>query len=321
MTRWWTWREAGEWTQYGAGGFFSAQPPVHTSARFAEALLIVVKDVDRALGRPPALDVVSAGAGTADLLAGIVRRAPAELAARLRLTAVAMTPRPDDLDQRITWASAVPRTVSGVVVLTEWLNRMPVDVVELTADGPRLTLVDPRTGMERPGPPPRESDLCWLDRWWPLRFVGERAETGRSRDDAWAAVVRSLSTGVALAVDYAHDRSTRPPDGTLIGHRAGRQVRPVPDGSCDITAQVALDACAAAGEKAGATATVLAPQRTALRALGVLGRRPRLAQARSDPAAYLRALQRASLESELLDRTGLFWLTQTVGVDLPTLLR
>ncbi len=318
MIRWWTWREAGERTRCDAA---CVAPPARTWSRFAEALLIVVSDVDRALGRPARLDMVSAGAGTAELLVALSRRAPAELAARLRMTAVERTPRPVSLDQRITWAATVPESVSGVVVLTEWLSRVPVDVVELTPDGPRLTLVDPLTGMERPGPHPRESDLYWLDRWWPLRYTGDRSEIGRSRDETWTAVVRRLSRGVALAVDYAHDRSTRPPDGTLIGHRAGREVRPVPDGSCDITAQVALDACAAAGEKAGATATALVDQRTALRALGVLGRKPRLAQASTDPAAYLRALQRAGIEAELLEQTGLQWLTQTVGIELPALLR
>ena len=48
----------------------------------------------------------------------------------------------------------------------------------------------------------------------------------------------------------------------------------VPDGSRDITAHVALDACAAAGEAAGAGETVLTTQRAALRELGLDARRP-----------------------------------------------
>ena len=118
---------------------------------------------------------------------------------------------------------------------------------------------------------------------------------------------------MAVAVDYAHTRDTRPPLGTLTGYRDGRQVPSVPDGSRDLTAHVALDACAAAGERAGATETVLTTQREALRELGVRGVRPPLEQARTDPPGYLRALSQATAEAELIDATGLGafgWLAQ-----------
>ena len=52
---------------------------------------------------------------------------------------------------------------------------------------------------------------------------------------------------MALAIDYAHERERRPVYGTLTGYRDGHCVSPVPDGSCDITAHVALDACADGG--------------------------------------------------------------------------
>jgi SAM-dependent MidA family methyltransferase len=91
----------------------------------------------------------------------------------------------------------------------------------------------------------------------------------------------------------------------------------VPDGSCDITAHVALDAVAAAGERAGATATELTTQREALRALGITGAPPPLHLARTDPRAYLRALARAGEEAELIDPAGLGafgWLAQRVNL-------
>ncbi|MEV7908263.1 hypothetical protein AB0P04_42380, partial [Streptomyces anulatus] len=81
-----------------------------------------------------------------------------------------------------------------------------------------------------------------------------------------------------------------------------------------ITAHVALDACAAAGEGAGAATTVLTTQREALRALGVTGARPSLDLAGRDPGGYLRALARASEEAELIAPGGLGdfgWLSQT----------
>ncbi|MCZ9338904.1 hypothetical protein NGM37_14085, partial [Streptomyces sp. TRM76130] len=75
-------------------------------------------------------------------------------------------------------------------------------------------------------------------------------------------------------VDYAHTADARPPFGTLTGFRGGRETRPVPDGSCDITAHVALDACATACALPGAR---LLTQRAALHALGLSGARPPLA--------------------------------------------
>jgi SAM-dependent MidA family methyltransferase len=98
------------------------------------------------------------------------------------------------------------------------------------------------------------------------------------------------------------------------------QVRPVPDGSCDLTAHVALDAGAAAGRRAGAGDTRLSTQRAALHALGIDGRRPPLALASTDPPAYLAALQRAGEVAELTDPAalgGFGWLVQAVGIPMP----
>jgi len=116
-----------------------------------------------------------------------------------------------------------------------------------------------------------------------------------------------------LAVDYGHTAADRPPGGTLAGYRHGRRVPPVPDGSCDVTAHVALDAVAAAGAAAGATGTLLTDQRRALQALGLTGR-PQVGT-RSGTGAVA-GLARAGREAELLDPGGLGgfgWLLQTVG--------
>jgi SAM-dependent MidA family methyltransferase len=210
----------------------------------------------------------------------------------------------------------LPR-VTGLLVANEWLDDVPLDVVELTADGPRLVLVD-EAGTEAPGPAPDPADAAWLARWWPLAEVGDRAEVGRTRDEAWAAAVGRLERGVAVAVDYGHEAGSRPSGGTLTGYRAGAQVRPVPDGSCDLTAHVALDAVAVAGRTAGAGDTRLDDQRSALMSLGVDPRRPPLDPA--DPAAYLAALRRAGEAAELTDRAGLGrfgWLVQGVGMTVP----
>jgi SAM-dependent MidA family methyltransferase len=289
---------------------------VHASPSFARALLQLTCRVDEALGRPPAIDFVDVGSGDGLLAARVLTSAPPDLAVRLRVTAVDLSSRPPDLDERIAWASTPPATVEGLVVANEWLDNIPLDVAEQTPSGPRLVLVDPATGDERLGPPPDAADLDWLERWWPMGSPGCRAEIGRPRDEAWASVLVRLSRGTAVAADYAHQRDRRPPIGTLAGYRGGSLVPAVPDGTCDITAHVALDACAAAGERAGATSTTLTTQRDALRDLGIRGGRPPLEMAGHDPAGYLRALSRASEEAELIDPSGLGgfgWLSQSTN--------
>ncbi|GAA0379828.1 SAM-dependent methyltransferase [Microbispora corallina] len=321
---WVTWRTATQRALYGPDGFYLRERPhrhfrtsVHVSAAFAEALVRLAARTDEALGRPPVLDLVDVGSGDGTLAAGVLAAAPPELAERLRVTAVDLSPRPEGLDAAVAWAREVPHGVAGLVVANEWLDDVPVDVVEVTPSGPRVVLVDPATGDERLGPAPCEEDLAWLERWWPPRFPGCRAEIGRPRDEAWASVVSRLERGTAVAVDYAHLAAGRPYAGSLTGYRDGSVVPAVPDGSCDVTAHVALDACAAAGERAGATATLLTTQREALRALGLLGARPPLDLARADPRGYVRALSRSSEEAELIDPAGLGgfgWLSQSRGL-------
>ncbi|GAC1328939.1 MAG: hypothetical protein NVSMB13_16330 [Mycobacteriales bacterium] len=217
--------------------------------------------------------------------------------------------------------------VVGLLVGNEWLDNVPVEVV-IRSPGNRLRVLEvDRTGAERVGDEPADADRTWLATWWPLTADGDRAEVGRRRDEAWAGAVGRLERGLALAVDYAHDADRRAQvartGGTLTGYRRGRQVRPVPDASTDLTAHVALDACATAGLAAGASASRLLTQREALRALGLSGDRPARELASADPAAYLRQLQRAGEAAELTDPAGLGgfgWLVQAVGCAIPAVL-
>src|SRR5215813_12504893 len=325
-----TWREAMRDALYGPGGFYArGEPPsrhfrtsTHVSPSYAGAMLVLLREVDAALGHPGRLDLVDVGAGRGEMLGQLLGEAGRDggLAARIAARAVEIAPRPDGLDPRIRWQASPPAAIAGLVIASEWLDNIPLDVAELTPDGPRLVLVETESGEERAGPPPSKADLAWSRAWWPLHEPGDRAELGRTRCQAWAGVVRRITRGLAVAADYGHLRAGRPRQGTLTGYRDGRVVRAIPDGSRDITAHVALDACAAAGRAAGATATELTTQRQALRALGVTGRRPPLGQAGSDPLGYARALCRASEEAELIDADGLGafgWLVQAVGLDLP----
>jgi SAM-dependent MidA family methyltransferase len=327
---WLTWRQAMQAALYGPAGFYARgeQPArhfrtsVHVSPRYAGALLAVLRAVDAALGQPGRLDLVDVGAGRGELLAMVLTLAGTSpgLASRLAPVAVEVTARPDGLDPRIGWQPGLPATVTGLVIASEWLDNVPLEVAELTAAGPRLVLVETATGAERPGPPLAAAELAWQRRWWPLGEQGDRAEIGLTRGQAWATAVRRIHRGLGVAADFGHRQAARPAAGTLTGYREGRQVRPVPDGSCDLAAGVALDACADAGQAAGATASLLTSQRLALRALGVTGRRPPAGQAAADPVGYARALSQAGEEAELIDPSGLGgfgWLIQAVGIGIP----
>ncbi|MEO3742392.1 SAM-dependent methyltransferase [Plantactinospora sp. B5E13] len=327
------WAAAMSTALYGDDGFFvtGAGPAAHfrTSAHvvpvLGTAVVRLLEHLDRALGRPDPLDVVDVGAGRGELLTSLIRLVPPGLAARLRLTAVELAPRPGELPETIGWRADLPTGVVGLLLGTEWLDNVPLEVAQAGPAGWRRVLVDPATGAESVGDAVDAAEREWLDRWWPTPVgvdgPGVRAEIGLPRDAAWATAVAVVDRGLALAVDYGHLRQTRPVDGTLTGFRAGRQVPPVPDGSCDLTAHVSIDSVAAAGSTAAGSPYTLVSQRDAVRALGVDGRRPPLALASTDPAGYVHALARASAAAELGDPAGLgghWWLLQPVGLDPST---
>jgi len=299
---------------YGPGGFYVSggraaghfRTSVHASPLFAGAVAEVLLQVDRALGEPATLDVVDVGAGRGELLVALLSAVPDGVRARLRPTAVEVSRRPADLPTMVDWRDSLPRPVTGLLLATEWLDNVPLDLAALDPTGAACyldvdgCLLDPLSDV----------DSAWLDRWWTLTPAGV-AEIGLTRDEAWRTVVSTVESGLALTVDYGHLRDARPLLGTLAGFRDGRQVPPVPDGSCDLTAHVAFDALQTP------TSTLIA-QRDALHRLGVSGARPPLALATTDPAAYVRALSAAGAAAELTDPAGLgghLWLLQPVGIE------
>ena len=317
---------------YGAGGFFRRpegpaghfRTSVHASPLFAAAVLRLLREVDAVLGRPDPICLVDVGAGRGELAAGLIRALdedPGEdrLGQRLRLVAVELAPRPDGLPERISWLPRPPSRVRGLLLANEWLDNVPCDVVEIGPDRVARLVEVATDGSERPATEPNNSQQAWLEHWWPTwrsGRIGERAEIGLMRDAAWADAVATLDEGVAVAIDYAHAVDSRPPFGSLTGYAEGRQVPPIPDGGCDLTAHVALDACAAAAQHV-ADWTRQLDQRTVLHRLGIDGARPDLSTAASNPLGYVRALSRASAAAELTDPAGLGafeWLVQGVAV-------
>lgn len=285
------WEAAWHAALYGPDGFFARgeKPAAHfrtsplVGPELALALLELLGRIDAALGFPPVVDFVDVGAGGGELAFAVRQLASGSLGSRLRVTAVELGP-PVELPG-VRWTTSVPSCV-GLLVGHEWLDAIPCPVVT----GPST---DP-----------------WITRWWPTLRPGEQAEVGAPRDAAWTAAVSSVR-GAALAIDYGHLISSR--RFTLTGYRDGRQVPPVFDGSCDITAHVAFDACAAA---AGGD-SVLVSQRDALAALGLAG----------SPAGsgweWLESAARAGRIAELRDPMGLGafgWLLHGCGVAVADLL-
>ncbi len=313
---WRDWDDAWRDALYGPAGFYRRPegPAGHfrTAAHagpgvLAAALVRLARDA----GCAGILDV---GAGRGELLTALARHDDGtqhDGHPPLRLHGVDLVDRPALLPPRVDWSRAdrgIPYAAfdRALVVAWELLDTVPCPVLEVDDDGrAHRVLVDARTGRECLGGPPNDEERRWCTRWWPLdrAAAGTRAEVGLPREAWWQGHVRLLlrvGAGLLLAVDYAHTLATRPPLGTLSGYRSGRLVPPVPDGSCDVTAHVALDAVEDAGRAAGAFPGVLLRQDAALRALGT---------APDSPGAQ-----------ELLDDGGLggfTWLLQGVGRPTP----
>ena len=309
------WREAWQRALYGPEGFYrsTAGPVGHfTTAThgplgpvLAGALLQLA--ADEGCGR-----IVDVGCGRGELLTRL-----RHLDGGVALTGVDVVSRPKGLARDIGWlvspgGESLPDALDGLeatlVVAHEWLDVVPCTIAQVDDDGRlREVLVDPSTGEESVGGEVTDADREWAESHWPHTAPGDRVEIGTSRDGAWSDLVRRLRSGVAVAVDYGHRGGERPAGGSLTAYREGTVVDPVPDGTCDLTAHVAMDSL---------DHDELVDQRTALRGLGVQGAPPPRQLAADDPAAYLRALSHASAAASLTARGGFgdfWWAVKRVG--------
>ena len=309
------WREAWYGALYGPHGFYRSPsgPAGHfTTAThgplgpvLAGALLQLAQDEGCS-------HIVDVGCGRGELLAQL-RRLDRDVA----LTGVDVVDRPRHLPPGIHWLASpggeslpdgLDRLDGALVVAHEWLDVVPCPIAEVDDDGLlREVYVDPQTGEESHGAEIGGEERVWAARHWAATEPGQRVEIGLTRDRAWAGLLRRMRGGVAVAVDYGHRGGERPSGGTLTAYREGVVVAPVPDGSCDLTAHVAMDSL---------DHDELLDQRTALRGLGVQAATPPRQLAADDPAAYLRALSHASAASSLTARGGFgdfWWAIKRVG--------
>ena len=183
---------------------------MHASPVFAEAVRRLARDAGLTT-------VVDVGAGGGELLVALHALDPS-----LELVGVDLADRPPALPADIAWQHEVPATTGALLVANEWLDDVPVDVVR--ADRRRLAAGAGRPGdrrrAARPAAGRRRRRLAGdVVAGRDAGEVGDRAEVGRPRDEAWAAAVGSLTDGLAVAIDYAHDRDVAP---------AGRQPHRLP---------------------------------------------------------------------------------------------
>jgi SAM-dependent MidA family methyltransferase len=316
-----TWRRAWHDALYGPSGFYRLTSPAEhftTSAQGVpgggELLAAAVVALARRHGCTRVVDV---GAGGGELLAAVRGLAPG-----LRLTGVDVVDRdPGGVDDWLVspGGAGLPDALVGLtdtlVVAHEWLDVVPCPVVRRDEDGVwREVCVQP-DGTETGGEAVAGEALAWLGRWVPEEV--ERAEVGLPRDRAAADLLSRVESGALLLVDYGHVRATRPRHGSLTAFRSGREVRLVPDGSCDITAHVAVDSLVDHVRMLHrAEQPDVVPQRVALADLlpDADARVPH-ELARREPPAYLQALARRAALRTLTAPGGLgdfAWITVRV---------
>jgi SAM-dependent MidA family methyltransferase len=303
---WTPWKQAWDQALYGEGGFYrQIDGPAGHFSTATQGVPEIGEMLARALLKLMAqegLDTfVDVGCGRGELLEHVHQLSP-----EVHCVGVDIVDRPR-LSDPISWirspgGAQLPDELDGLsdtlVFANEWLDVVPCPIAEIDGEGElREVLVNISSGDERLGEVVAGSDREWCQWFWPLDHLqpGDRLEIGETRDAAWDDLLARLASGLAVAVDYGHTIGSRPAPGSLTGYRLGRQVLPIPDRSCDLTAHVAMDSL---------THDELVDQRTALRQLGISGQNPPHDLSRIDPMAYLRGLSTASAAAVLTARGG-----------------
>lgn len=321
------WRQAWQDALYGPQGFY--RTPEGPAGHFATSVA-GIPHADAVMARAITTLARRHGLGTiVDLAAGrgSFTAAMAQAAPELSFVGVDIVDRPSDLPESIDWlvspgGPALPAELlaltSTLIVAHEWLDVVPTTVAQRDTimnnsgttgnhdvnnkDVWREVLVSPSTGEQGLGGKIQGSELEWLQTW--VDPDTEVAEVGLSRDRAFADLMSRVDDGLVLAVDYGHLRQQRPSAGTLTGYRSGRAVAPVPDGSMDLTAHVAIDSLVPAGADVQTYR-----QHEMLRDLLGPPATPSRDLAHTRPSAYLAALAEHTADRVLREPGGLggFW--------------
>ena len=257
-----TWEQAWELATIGARGFYSHSLPYdHFTTSVEQSVLAtdLLPYVRAALAQGP-IRFIDVGAGTgllAEQILGLLTPSERECASLICLD---VRPRPAHLSSTIDWIQGdVRKTIAQipaghtVLVAHEFLDDIPCALAEVDSEGvTRAVVADPihftptlGAALDTTG-----TDFAWLARWWPTTRPFMRCEVGITRDACWRGLTSIVTSGFAIAIDYAHIRADRVrgvwDGGTLTGYRAGQTLTPQATGDMNITAHVALDSLAAA---------------------------------------------------------------------------
>lgn len=303
------WEQAWHDALYGERGFYRRCAPAAHFATSAQGIPgggeVLAEAVLRLARQHRCTRVVDLGCGRGELLTHLRGLDP-----RVHLTGVDIVERPAGLDVD-GWlvspgGAALPDALSALrdtlVLAHEWLDVVPCPVVELDDNGVwRVVTVAP-DGSEQHGLWLTDEALKWVGDWAPPGAT--RVEVGLPRDRAFADLLGRVERGVVVAVDYGTMRGSRPLHGTLTGYRDGQQVRPVPDGSCDLTAHVAIDSLVV-DHPDDVEVSVMAQRDRLFSLLGEPAHPVPHELSRTQPAAYLAAVARRSALRALTAYPGL----------------
>ena len=282
---------------------------------FGRSLARGVADLWSLMGKPPAWDLVEAGAGRGilmrDLLVALEReRGDAARGARPAIVEVSPRMRSQQslaLEGRdLRWASVAHSLapIQGVLFANEVLDAFPVHVLARAPEGLREVFVGQDNGTLVEVLRAPSADLRWrIPESVP---VGGRWETSPAAEGWVASLAGALMSGYIVLVDYGGEESdllAREGAGTVRGfarHRLVSQTLAEP-GRHDLTASVDFTSIRRAAEGAGLHFAGSATQRDVLLALGIreVAARP------PTPIEQLRAASRRSAIDALLDPNGL----------------
>jgi len=293
---------------FGAAGDFVTAPEI--SQMFGELVGLWSAETWRRLGAPDPVLLVELGPGRGTLLADALRaaRVVPGFAAALHLHLVEASPVLVDRQRAVLapyaaalgaepcWHTSLGEVPEGplLLVANEFFDALPLRQFERRPEGwceRRVAVAEDGTTLVLiPGPPsPAAARLVPPA----LRdaAVGSVVEVASAVAGTAAEIGRRLAArgGVALIVDYGHDRPRCGATLQALRRHARHDILEAP-GSADLTAHVDFSALAEAAEAAGATAHGPVPQGRFLEALGIRERAAALrAEADAGQAAAIDA--------------------------------
>jgi SAM-dependent MidA family methyltransferase len=273
------------------------------------------------LGSPPVFDLVEAGAGSGMLVRDVLswaRRNAAPFFAAMHYAivephATAMYRQRERLSDeglvpKVSWASEIPRDVSGCIFSNELLDAMPVHRVAVENGRLReiyVTWDGAHFGEELRKPNPALT--AYFKRLKLLPGEGGRAEVNLGALDWVREAAAALTRGFLMTIDYGYEApelyASWRQDGTLLCfYRQSPSADPYSRiGRQDMTAHVDFTSIRRAGEDAGLATLGIVTQSRFLESLGIAEalQQPPEATGLEEYAARRRAI------TELLDPAGL----------------